>query len=355
MLNFRKNFGFAVIVAIVCLAVAFFDGFLQGGHTVGPALQALVIAGLLGILELSLSFDNAVVNAAVLRNMDPAWQRRFLTIGILIAVFGMRFLFPIVIVALTAHLGLAQVVQEAFGNPAAYAAHLTAAHVPISAFGGCFLLLVFLQYLMDPEKELHWIDPLERRLAAIGKLDTIQVVLTAAVLLLATFTLVPAAAQLTALSAGLIGIILYLIVNALGNLFDVDDFAAKAGAAGLASFIYLEVLDASFSLDGVIGAFALTNNIVIIAAGLTIGAVFVRSLTVSMVRSGTLDAYRFLEHGAHYGIGALAAIMLLSMSPRIEIPEVVTGLIGAGFIGLAVWTSMLANRRDSGSVSSTDD
>jgi Uncharacterized protein conserved in bacteria len=66
-----------------------------------------------------------------------------------------------------------------------------------------------------------------------------------------------------------------------------------------------------------------------------------------MVKKGTLEAYRFLEHGAHYGIGALAVIMLLSMNRDIHIPEVVTGLIGAGFIVLAVWASLVANRRES--------
>ncbi|MFC4454629.1 DUF475 domain-containing protein [Deinococcus sonorensis] len=346
MQSFTRNFGFALIVSLICIAVATVDGYLRSGGVIGVALSALTIAVLLGILELSLSFDNAVVNASVLQNMDAKWQRRFLTWGILIAVFGMRFIFPIVIVSLTAGLGFIEVVQQAFSEPETYARNLVNAHVPISAFGGSFLMLVFLKYLMDPEKELHWIDPIERVFARIGRLETIQVVITGVVLLLATHFLVPKEEQLTALTAGVVGILVYLLMDAISNLFNVDNIAAKASAAGLASFLYLEVLDASFSLDGVIGAFALTNDIVIIAAGLTIGAIFVRSLTVMMVKSGTLEAYRFLEHGAHYGIGALATIMLLSMSPNIHIPEVVTGLIGAGFIGLAVWTSLVANRRE---------
>jgi hypothetical protein len=108
------------------------------------------------------------------------------------------------------------------------------------------------------------------------------------------------------------------------------------------SFLYLEVLDASFSFDGVIGAFAITQDVVIIMLGLAIGAMFVRSLTVYLVRQGTLDEYVFLEHGAHYAIGSLAAIMLASMSHHI--PEIVTGLIGALFIGLSVYSSILYKR-----------
>lgn len=168
-----------------------------------------------------------------------------------------------------------------------------------------------------------------------------------ALLLILTHLFVAPAEQFQALTAGLVGLLVYLVMDAIGNLFETDNLATKAGAAGLASFLYLEILDASFSLDGVIGAFALTKDIVLIAAGLTIGAIFVRSLTVMMVKKGTLEAYRFLEHGAHYGIGALAVIMLLSMNRDIHIPEVVTGLIGAGFIVLAVWASLVANRRES--------
>jgi hypothetical protein len=121
---------------------------------------------------------------------------------------------------------------------------------------------------------------------------------------------------------------------------EVSD-AIKRGS--LMSFIYLEILDASFSFDGVIGAFAITQDVVIIMLGLTIGAMFVRSLTVFLVRQGTLDEYVFLEHGAHYAIGALAGIMLVSM--KHEIPEVVTGLVGALFIGLSVMSSIFYKRK----------
>ncbi|GGJ39293.1 DUF475 domain-containing protein [Deinococcus roseus] len=337
----RQEFGFAFLVTLVCLAGAFFYGFKTGDITTAGSF--LLIALILGVMEVSLSFDNAVVNASVLKNMDAVWQRRFLTWGILIAVFGMRFLFPIVIVALVANLGFIEVVNLAFTNPTEYAKHLTEAHVPISAFGGTFLLLVFLKYLMDPEKEVHWLAFIERPLAKIGRLDTIQVFVTGTLLLVLVSTMVHPEEKLVALVSGLIGILTYILIDALGGLFEVDDIAARAGAAGLTAFIYLEVLDASFSLDGVIGAFAITKEIVVIAAGLCIGAVFVRSLTLMLVKRGTLAQYVFLEHGAHYGIGALAVIMLLGMG-HIEIPELVTGLIGVGFIVASVLWSMKYQR-----------
>ena len=346
-----KQFGFAIGVTIFCLIASFANGFLRAGATgnaISMGFSALLIAVLLGVLELSLSFDNAVVNARVLRNMSAIWQRRFLTWGILIAVFGMRFIFPIVIVAITSGSGMLDVVREAFSDPEAYSKHLEEAEVAISAFGGVFLMMVFLKYLMDPEKDIHWFVWLEAKLAKVGKLDTVQAVITGSLLLLGVNFLVVPDERLTALTAGVVGLLIFLLMDAIGGMFDPNDVAAKAGAAGLASFMYLEVLDASFSLDGVIGAFAITKDIVIIAAGLTIGAIFVRSLTVSMVENSTLETYKFLEHGAHYGIGALAIIMLLSMSPNVHIPELITGLIGAGFIALAIWTSMRATAKVAG-------
>ncbi|GEM44397.1 DUF475 domain-containing protein [Deinococcus cellulosilyticus] len=338
----RREFGFAFVVTLICLAGAFFYGLRTGD--MATAGSFLLIAVILGVMEVSLSFDNAVVNASVLKNMDAVWQRRFLTWGILIAVFGMRFIFPIVIVAVVAKLGFIEVAQLAFNNPQEYARHLNEAHVPISAFGGTFLMLVFLKYLMDPEKEVHWLAFIERPLAKIGRLDTIQVFLTGVLLLVLVNYTVHPEEKLTALIAGLVGILTYIFIDALGGLFDADDMAAKAGAAGLTAFIYLEVLDASFSLDGVIGAFAITKEVVVIAAGLCIGAVFVRSLTLMLVKKGTLQQYVFLEHGAHYGIGALAIIMLVSMNHDVHIPEVVTGLIGVGFIVASVLWSMKYQR-----------
>ncbi|ADV67803.1 DUF475 domain-containing protein [Deinococcus maricopensis] len=342
MPSLTKEFGFAGIVTVICLVVAALYGLRTGG--VSQALSYFLIAAILGVMELSLSFDNAVVNATVLRNMSEVWQRRFLTWGILIAVFGMRFLFPIVIVAVVAGLGFGEVINLAFTNPPAYAHHLEEAHIPISAFGGAFLMLVFLKYLIDPDKDTHWLAPIERRLSKLGRLDTIQVFITGVLLLLLVHFAVPSAEKFSALLAGVIGILTYVLVDALGGLFDADNLAADAAKAGAISFLYLEVLDASFSLDGVIGAFAITQDIVVIAAGLTIGAVFVRSITLMLVHRGTLQAYRYLEHGAHYGIGALAIIMLLSMNPNVHIPEVVTGLIGVGFIVLSIWSSLRYNR-----------
>ncbi len=168
----------------------------------GPT--ALLIAALLIVMEVSLSFDNAVVNATVLRQMDPKWQRRFLTWGILVAVFGMRLVFPVLIVAVAAGVGLVEVARMAVSDPAAYAAHLKAAHVGIAAFGGMFLLMVFLHFVFDQAKEVHWLGWVERRLAAAGRLEAVGVAVALGVLLLVQLA-APEAERLTAMVAGVTG------------------------------------------------------------------------------------------------------------------------------------------------------
>ena len=327
MQHFRLSF----FVTALCLAAAFYWGGVIGAF----------IAIILGVLEVSLSFDNAVVNASILKRMDERWQQYFLTWGILIAVFGMRLLFPIAIVAIATGIGFVGVTDMALHDPETYARHLTDSHVQIAAFGGMFLLMVFFSFILDEGKELHWLGKIEEKVASFGKLESIEIILALGLLLI-TQTLLPQEIRLDALVAGVSGLILFVIVDSLSALFEEEEEGEELATAlkkgSVMSFLYLEVLDASFSFDGVIGAFAITQDVVIIMLGLAIGAMFVRSLTVYLVRQGTLDEYVFLEHGAHYAIGALAAIMLISMNHHI--PEVVTGLIGAVLIGLSVFSSI---------------
>jgi uncharacterized protein len=330
-----QYFKYSFLVAIVALIAAF----LWGGVT------GLVIAAILSVLEISLSFDNAVVNASVLKGMEAKWQIRFLTWGILIAVFGMRLLFPVAIVAVVADIGMFEVARMALNDPDTYSLHLQASHIQISAFGGMFLLLVALTFLLDEGKELHWLGVAEEKLAGIGKLESIEIVIALAVLWIVQSFLAPEE-RLGAVLAGISGIMLFVLVGSASALFEEEEVGEAVGRTakhtGITGFLYLEVLDASFSFDGVIGAFAITKDVIIIMLGLAIGAMFVRSITVFLVRKGTLDEYVFLEHGAHYAIGALAIIMLVST--KVHIPEVVTGLIGAAFIGLALLSSIQYRR-----------
>ncbi|MCO1653460.1 DUF475 domain-containing protein [Pseudonocardia humida] len=373
-----RIFGFSYGVTVVSLIVAF----LYGG------VEALILCAILGILEISLSFDNAVVNATVLERMDAFWQRIFLTIGILIAVFGMRLVFPLVIVAVTAGLNPVEALTLALEqrppeDPTSYAYLLNEAYPQIAAFGGMFLFMLYLDWIFE-DRDVKWLTWLERPLARVGQLNRLAIVLALVVLVVLAQTLAEDPAVV--LVAGSLGLVTYLAVNGLGELFegaveDGDDdedgsdpqegpatatvtgaepkvadraagnsnggpseLAKASGKAGFFLFLYLEVLDAAFSFDGVIGAFAITTDPILIALGLgLIGAMFVRSLTVFLVRKGTLQDYVYLEHGAHWAIGALATILLLGIGFHVN--EIVTGLIGVAFIGAAFLSSILRNRK----------
>jgi hypothetical protein len=335
-----KHFRGSILVAIVCLAMAAWWGFEHGGTT--SAMTALGVAVILSIMEVSLSFDNAVVNASVLKGWNEFWLKLFLGLGMIIAVFGMRLVFPLVIVAVAADLGATEVWNLALTDPKAFSGHLTAHHAEVAAFGGMFLLLVFLNFLLDDEKETHWLGNFEKKLGALGRVSSISVMVALASLLFAS-TFVPDVQRMIVLVAGIWGILVYVGVDMISGLLekseegggDVGDMVKRGGIGG---FLYLEVLDASFSFDGVIGAFAITSDVVIIMLGLAIGAMFVRSMTVYLVRKGTLDEFVYLEHGAHYAIGILAVIMLVSM--HVHVPELITGLTGVAFIVASLWSSI---------------
>lgn len=338
----RKYYTGSLLFTVLCLGIAGWMGWMQSG-TLPGVLSILWIVAVLGVLEVSLSFDNAVVNATVLRDMDPVWRQRFLTWGILIAVFGMRILFPVAIVAIAAHIGPIEAVTLALNDPVRYETLISAAHIGISGFGGAFLAMVGLKFFFDADKEVHWIEWIEQRLTKLSDVEAVEIALVL-IALYAISTMLPANEAMTFIVAGIFGILTYIGVEALGSLLGGEEDSATGVVvrSGLAAFLYLEVLDASFSFDGVIGAFALSNNMIIIALGLGIGAMFVRSMTVMLVDKGTLAEYRFLEHGAFWAILALAAIMLLSA--KFHIPETITGLIGAVLIGLSLWRSVRYNK-----------
>ncbi|MDQ4489176.1 DUF475 domain-containing protein [Sinomonas sp. ASV486] len=357
---FVRTFGWSFGVSAVALVAAFLYG--------GP--QALFLALVLGVLEVSLSFDNAVVNARILERMNPFWQKMFLTVGIVIAVFGMRVLFPLLIVGLTAKLNPVEAVQLALAKgpinePGTYAYVLHHAHPQIAAFGGIFLLMIFLDFFFE-EREIKWLHWFEIPLAKVGRMNGASLVVGLFALALIGL-LSGSELQGPVLMSGIFGMVTYFLVQGLGELFDTDvsgeidadDIPAMAGGthgkgpgkavlvAGKAAFmlfLYLEVIDASFSFDGVIGAFAITSDPIIIALGLgLIGAMFVRSLTVYLVRQGTLDEFEYLDHGAHWAIGALAVILLITIG--VEVSEIVTGLIGVLFIGAAFLASIRRNKQ----------
>lgn len=335
-----KYFKGSIIFSVLGLLASAGVGYYYN-HSFSAATQALFIAMILAVLEVSLSFDNAIVNATVLKDMTPLWRHRFLTWGILIAVFGMRLLFPILIVCFFVEISPWAALDLALMRPDDYAKVMLGVHPFVAAFGGMFLLMVALKYFFDGEKDEHWLSWLEAPLSNLGKLQVLEVTLALSILVFITKSL-DGALQLSFLLSGIGGLITYLIVDGLGAYLESSGKSRHTGGqierASAGMFIYLEVLDASFSFDGVVGAFAITSNLLIIVLGLGIGAFFVRSLTILFVEKETLLTFRYLEHGAFYAIFLLAVMMLLD--PILHIPEWVTGLSGAVVIGLALYSSI---------------
>lgn len=309
--------------------------------------SAAFIACVLIIVEVTFSFDNAIINAKILAHMSEFWRKMFITVGMLIAVFGMRLVFPILVVMATAQLSWGDVIDLALNHPDKYSAELHDAHVGIASFGGMFLLMLCLQFFFDASRKVHWISAIEKPLQ---KLKAWWMYASVSLLVLVVISFLPANhAPKETFVAGISGILTYLIIHGLTELFaksQQDDSGKKVlrtGFAGFMSFLYLEVLDASFSFDGVIGAFAVTKDVMLIAIGLGIGALWVRSLTIFMVKKEVLNAYKYLEHGAHYTIGMLAFVLLLGIF--FDFPEAVAGGLGLVIIGLSVWHSRKENNQ----------
>lgn len=342
-----KYFTSSFIFTVFGLIASYFVGHYYGG-TVAAGLGALFIASILAVLEISLSFDNAIVNAVILKEMTPVWRKRFLTWGMLIAVFGMRLIFPLLIVTFIANVSPWEALVMAATRPEEYAKLMLSAHIEVAAFGGAFLLMVALKYFYDAEKELHWIPFLEKPTVYLGsKVEAIEVALALVILTLISQVL-PEESALSFIKAGMAGLVTYVIVDGIGSWLEASDDTMKdVHKASAGMFLYLEVLDASFSFDGVVGAFAITHNLFIIMIGLSIGAFFVRSLTIMFVEKEALTHFAFLEHGAFYAIGLLSMIML--SAPFLHLPEWVTGLSG-GIIILAsfLWSLWRAPKGSAG-------
>ena len=334
-----RIYAFATVISILLIA---FVGFKAG-------IGALVLVLVLAALEITFSVDNAVVNTRILEKMSAGWQQAFLTVGIVVAVFGVRIILPLAIVAGLAGMSMPEVWDLALNNPAEYGNQLEAAHPVIAAFGGVFLMMIFLDFFFK-DRKIKWLKTLETILVKAGKLQNLSIILACTLLL--TFTsFLPSEEHLDVMTAGFFGLLTYLVIVSFDTILqhagvekNLSNGVSNTFKAGLIGFIYLLIVDASFSLDGVIGAFAITDQILLIATGLGIGALYVRVMTVHMLRNGVLEQYRYLEHGAHYAIGVLALLMLISL--KIEVSEFVTGLAGILFVATALGHSYYAAKSD---------
>ena len=332
----------SIILSLLGLVGAFYLGYHSGGLPM--ALAFLLTTSLLACLETSVSLDNAVVNATVLRVMTPFWRIMFLTVGIAIAVFGMRILFPILIISVAGHMEFSQAWIIATTRPDEYRQIMEASHLGIMGFGGTFLLVVALTYFLNKEKETHWLPVVERMLSKVGGVDNAAASLTIGLVMVTTL-FIPSTDKYIFLISSLSGFAVHALIDVLKHVVGGGDIVTVAGKNGLVGLLYLEVLDSSFSFDGVVAAFAITNKFWLIAIGLGIGALFVRSMTVYLVAKGTLEQYIYLEPAAFWAIGFLVLVMFMSAAGH-HLPggEITTGLASMVILGAGVLTSIIQRR-----------
>jgi len=321
------------------------------------SLALIWTAIVLSIMELAVSFDNAIVNAKIMERMSPFWRKAFITVGIFIAVIGMRFYLPIQIVSWLGGLSLIDAGYLAFTDAKRFAEILISSHAVVSGFGGAFLMMIFLKYFIDAEREEHWLPFVETGLSKLGHQEEIQILLVGAAAGLTAYIVGGDKGTQFLLSA-VAGIAAHIVIDLIKNGLEAFDHklqersAAKSGnsmakvaaSGGFGMFLYLEVFDASMSFDGVIAAFAITNNILVVAVGLGVGAVFVRSLTLMFFDTGSLATYRYLEAGAFWAIGGLSIFMFASVVTHV--PELFISAYGGITIIVAFIHSVIANRRD---------
>ena len=341
-----KYFGGSYFITLLGIMAAY----LWGEHyKTGNGLACVFIVIILAILEISLSFDNAVVNAMKLEKMSEKWRHRFITWGILIAVFGMRFLFPLAVVAIFAGINIVDVLNMALKDVHQYEHYLELTHSPIVTFGGSFLLMLFIDYFTNTQKSVYWISSIEKLFQKLSNIKFISTIIT--VIAIATLSMfITSDMKQSVIFSGIAGMLTYIIIDNFAKYLEKKQEARAEISAdvikcsGFIGFLYLELIDASFSLDGVLGAFALSKDIIIITIGLFIGAMFVRSLTIMLVEKKTLKQFLYLEHGAHWAIGTLAVLMFVSAIT--EVPEIVTGSLGLAFILSAFVSSIVKNNKD---------
>lgn len=273
----------------------------------------LTVIGL-SLFELVSSVDNAVINADVLSTMSKRARRWFLLWGMLIAVFAIRGLLPLFIVySLNPQAGLAGAFTAAFSDDPAVAEAIEAASPPLLVAGGVFLLFLFLHWLfLEPKNYgLKGEEYIEKR--GVWFFALVSVLLS---------VLVWYSISLNGLMAfgAVIGSSIFFIVHGFRENAEKREkkMIEDRKMSDWSKIMYLEVIDASFSIDGVLGAFAFTLSVPIILMGNGIGAIAVRQITIKHI--DTVKKYKYLKNGAMYSVAILGTIMILDAF-GLHIPE----------------------------------
>jgi uncharacterized protein len=288
----------------------------------------LTIMGLC-MFEIICSIDNAIINAEVLGTMQPKYRRWFLLWGLLFAVFLVRGLLPLLLVWLsTPNLTPWEAFTAMFSdNPDIKEAIETSSPILLIG-GGTFLIFLFFHWLFLEEKHFGLLG--ERYFFSKG----VWFYAVVSMLLMVIVWLSLNQNPLLAFGA-VVGSTAFFIVHGFRQNAEMAEQKLMGGdLSDISKIMYLEVIDATFSIDGVLGAFAFTMSVPLILVGNALGAIAVRQITVGNI--DRIRKYRFLKNGAMYSILCLGIIMLID-SFGFHIPEFISpiftfGIVGAFFI-----------------------
>jgi hypothetical protein len=291
----------------------------------------LIVAGLC-LFETISSIDNAIINAEVLSTMQERYRRWFLLWGLLFAVFIVRGVLPWGIVWVTTPgLGPVGALTATFSSDPQVVAAIEASAPLLLIAGGTFLIFLFFHWL--------FLEPKQYGLRGERYIHTKGVWFYAIVSLLLSLIVWFALRENAMLAFGaVVGSSAFFIVHGFKQNAELQERKLMSkDLSDVSKILYLEVIDATFSIDGVLGAFAFTLAIPLIILGNGLGAVVVRQLTVGNIER--IRRYVFLKNGAMYSILFLGIIMLLD-SFGFHIPPWLSPLITFGVVGFFFYKSI---------------
>jgi hypothetical protein len=292
----------------------------------------IIIIGLI-VFEIVNSVNNAIINAYVLKTMSEKWRKIFLFWGILFAVFVVRGILPFLVVWLSApQVGLANAFTAIFSGDPQVMQAIDAGRPLILIAAGVFLILLYLHWLFLEEKSPLFVpDKLMKPHYGIW-------FFAFAALILVALLYFARHSPMMMLSAAIGNAVFFIIYGFQEQAQKQEEYLKKnaTGLGDLSKLLYLEVLDASFSFDGVLGAFAFTASVPLILIGNGIGALVVREFTIKSVDQ--VVRYRYLKNGAMTATGILGLLIILE-SFGLSVPDAMPTVIMLLTVGIAFWES----------------
>jgi uncharacterized protein len=295
----------------------------------------ITIVGLI-LFEIVSSIDNAVINAEILKDLGAKARRWFLTWGLLLAVFLVRGLLPFVIVWLAnPEIGFWNVVQLSFTDPIRSHELIEQGAPLLLIGGGIFLVFLFLNWLFQEEKSFGL--PHEK----FFQRQSMWFYAATSIILVVVLYFAENKQPHLSLAAAL-GSTVFFIIHGLNEKAEEAEQQLMHNKKGKTSdwtkLALLMVIDAVFSIDGVVGAFAFTTSVPLILVGNGIGALVVRQITIGNIER--IRSLKLLKNGAMYSIGILGSIMILDAF-KIHVPEWIAPVSTVALVGYFYWKSIV--------------